>query len=601
MVFDGKTLAMVTGAVLLATALVLLMLYRANRTLPGLKHWAVSKVLACIYFVLVVGRGSIPDFLSIVVANGFLFAGWAVGLNGLRLYVGKQTRRVLPICASAAFVVPLAWLMDPADADLRVAIVSAGVALFALSNAVAVRGHTRQSPGLRLVSISCLLHTVVFLWRAVWAVTVPTGTDPLNAGMVTGIAWMGSILFAITVTCGLLMATAEMLARRLAGRTRELEREVAERRQVEARLRDSERQFRTMVEAAPFPIVVVNPESGRPFFVNRLAAELLGVRPDMGLHAGFGPFFVQPEMVEEILRRAMVAGPQINLELEAREPAGTAMWLLVSAVRLPFGDEDSILVSLNDITVRKRLELELTGARDRAEGALAVQNQAMTEQRNFLGMVSHEFRTPLGIINASAEMIAMDRSGQVEEDVDRIRRAVQRMARLIDTILADEWLDAASMSLSPQTLNLGKTLATICADRSGIDCRNAISFITASPSIHVRGDAMLLPLVFSNLLDNAIKYSPAGRPIDVQLSASEMGIVVSVRDYGIGISDEEKAKIFDKYYRSVTVGAKSGAGLGLYLVRKIVHLHQGRITVASPSGGGTLFTVCLPRIEAVPA
>lgn len=222
---------------------------------------------------------------------------------------------------------------------------------------------------------------------------------------------------------------------------------------------------------------------------------------------------------------------------------------------------------------------------------------AMDEQRNFLSMVSHEFRTPISIIGASAQMIVDERLPPGPEDVQReagkINRAAQRMTALVDTLLADEWLESSAMQLNPRELELSAALYQVgqrYARGSGRD----VAFDLPSPALTVRADPMLLNILFDNLIENAIKYSPAGGSIDLRAWREGNTACFSVRDHGAGIKDTDLSQIFERFYRASTVKRQPGIGLGLFMVRRIAELHHGQVTAANAEGGGAVFTVRLP-------
>ncbi len=222
---------------------------------------------------------------------------------------------------------------------------------------------------------------------------------------------------------------------------------------------------------------------------------------------------------------------------------------------------------------------------------------AMDEQRNFLSMVSHEFRTPISIIGASAQMIVDERLPPGPEDVQReagkINRAAQRMTALVDTLLADEWLESSAMQLNPRELELSAALYQVgqrYARGSGRD----VAFDLPSQALTLRADPMLLNILFDNLIENAIKYSPASGSIDLRAWREGDTACFSVRDHGAGIKDADVSQIFERFYRASTVKRQPGIGLGLFMVRRIAELHRGQVTAANADGGGAIFTVRLP-------
>jgi len=238
--------------------------------------------------------------------------------------------------------------------------------------------------------------------------------------------------------------------------------------------------------------------------------------------------------------------------------------------------------------------------RDMLQDRLAEQNAArrtaeaaLQEQRNFLTMVSHEFRTPLGIMTASVDLIACNLPAddrESAEELDRIRRASRRLGNLVEGCLADDWLETMSQSRRSQALDVGDILADLASEY------DVVLHTQAPKAVRVDADPYLLPVAFSALLDNACKY--ARTPGGVTLSYHQVGktVEVAVRDDGPGIDPAEAPRLFEKFYRSHRTQHKPGAGLGLYLVQRIIALHDGGIRLDQVRG--TAFLVTLPVLDA---
>ncbi len=242
------------------------------------------------------------------------------------------------------------------------------------------------------------------------------------------------------------------------------------------------------------------------------------------------------------------------------------------------------------IMVSERLRDDLQARIRDLDHARRSAETALSEQRNFMAMVSHEFRTPLGIMNASAEVIAcnlLPSDHESAEEVDRIRRASVRLANLVEGCLADEWLETASESRRSEDIDLERVLADLAAEHD-------VAFASEGtrPTI-LDGDPYLLPIAFSCLIDNARKYGTTREGARIRLFAPDGdAVTVEVGDDGPGIDAQEAPRMFEKFYRSPHVLRKPGAGLGLYLVRRIITLHDGRVDLDQTQG--TVFRVVLP-------
>jgi two-component system, OmpR family, sensor kinase len=228
--------------------------------------------------------------------------------------------------------------------------------------------------------------------------------------------------------------------------------------------------------------------------------------------------------------------------------------------------------------------------------------QRLTElQRNFVSMASHEFRTPLTIIDGHAQRLirTSDRAG-AEEIADRagkVRGAVLRMTSLIDNLLNSSRLfdGGAGLYYHPVEIDLAALLHDVCQLHREISPRSQIGEDFGGQPLRVIGDAKLLFQVFSNLLANAIKYSPGGGLIKIGGKAEAGQVVVTVEDRGIGIPENDRERLFARYSRGSNVSGIVGTGVGLYLVKMVIDLHRGAVAVESREGEGSRFTVRLPE------
>lgn len=393
------------------------------------------------------------------------------------------------------------------------------------------------------------------------------------------------------------------LEERVSLRTRELAesnatlaREIAERRAAEDRVTDRERQVRAILEAAPFPMVVSSFPGGEIIYLNAPAAELLNVPADQAVGTMSAEFYAEPSERGAIIAQLHQTGAVLGHEMRVRRMPRMQRWVLLSVVRFNYGGQDCSLTCLNDITTRKQLEeaLRLTGRRTAA--ALEAERQAMREQRNFLAMVSHEFRVPLAIIEAASQLlnIYLRANGEAEEEVAKIHRAVRRMSELIDICLADDRIDSSAMQLQTDRVDVARMLVDICDDKRSFAGDREI-VLHAPVRAEVMADSTLLRIAFSNLIDNALKFSSPHTSVTVELFAEDDAVRVRITDQGPGIAIEEQSRIFEKFYRSTKSDRIRGAGLGLYIVKRIMDLHEAAISVDSERGRGSVFEIWLFR------
>lgn len=228
--------------------------------------------------------------------------------------------------------------------------------------------------------------------------------------------------------------------------------------------------------------------------------------------------------------------------------------------------------------------------------------QSLTRERAFMADAAHELRTPLTALQLQAQLLARaDNPEEQAEAAMALRAGVQRAAHLIERLLSYARADLADDTAGRERLDFS-ALVHECiqdfADRAqaqGLELHAAIT-----PRLEVSGQATALRSVVSNLLDNALRYTPPPGRIALDLTAEGDDAVLQVTDTGPGIPTAERSRVFDRFYR-IPGTAAEGSGLGLAIVKRVVERHHGEITVASgPGGQGACFRIRLPRGTAAP-
>lgn len=268
------------------------------------------------------------------------------------------------------------------------------------------------------------------------------------------------------------------------------------------------------------------------------------------------------------------------------------------------GDIARAVVRFRDNTRElERSKAVLAAQTARLEQTLANERRMAELQRNFVSMASHEFRTPLNVIDGHAQRLLRMReplsAEALAERCGKIRGAVQRMTSLIDRLLdSSQLMDSVAMA-APQSEDfaLPQLLHEVCEmHRDSSPSAQLEEAFDAAAAEYVHGDPRLLFQAFSNLVGNAVKYSPARSPVRIAIESRKDALAVSVEDQGIGIPENDVAHLFERYVRGANVAGTVGAGVGLYLVKLVVDLHHGEVAVDSREGHGSRFTVVLPRV-----
>jgi len=225
-------------------------------------------------------------------------------------------------------------------------------------------------------------------------------------------------------------------------------------------------------------------------------------------------------------------------------------------------------------------------------------------RKNFISLVSHELRSPLSAVQQNLMTIT---SGMMGELPDNVMNTLQRLSGRIKVLinLINDWLDlsrieSGEMEIEREQLNLKNILNDIInlffpsAEKQNI----SLKLEAPNHTYNVFGNAQTLEMLFSNLIQNAIKYTHKGGSVQISLEEEDNYVKADVKDSGIGISEEKIPLIFEQFYRIKDKTLVEGSGLGLSIVQKIVELHQGVINVSSKEGKGTKFTVKLPSNHA---
>ena len=325
---------------------------------------------------------------------------------------------------------------------------------------------------------------------------------------------------------------------------------------------DQLERFMDALDLLPIGIVIVDLKLNRRVR-NNAAAAMTGVR--------YVDILVD-QAVDAMIDEMKVAKSG-NRILEA--VAGTTRYFKISGQAM---DDQRGIVTVEDITEKSRIN---------------------TVQTDFVANLSHELKTPIGAVAALADSL----NGETETEVvwrlaERIVTESHRMSRIVDDLLdlsrvefggTEVWTDIDLATVLVEVVSTNQ----YAAKRQGLGLS-----LTGSAELLVRGDRSQLISVFSNLVDNAIKYSEIGGIVNVSSTIKGEEIMVSVTDHGIGIAERDQKRIFERFYRvdKARSRATGGTGLGLSIVRHIVLEHGGAIDIRSEEGVGSTFTVRLPRV-----
>jgi len=217
----------------------------------------------------------------------------------------------------------------------------------------------------------------------------------------------------------------------------------------------------------------------------------------------------------------------------------------------------------------------------------------------FINIAAHELRTPLGAMLGYASYVEKRVPPKLHKSVRFLKSSMLRMRTMVDAMLAIQRLDAGTTFLRPQSINLREILKKVITDYQPIAELegHVIEINIADRFPEIKADTEKVGLILSNLLSNAIKFTPEGGRIEVTARDSTKGVIVSVRDTGVGISPQDQERIFERFYqvRPDHLAGHGGMGIGLTIVKHLVELHEGKLWVESKVGEGTTFSFMLPK------
>lgn len=261
--------------------------------------------------------------------------------------------------------------------------------------------------------------------------------------------------------------------------------------------------------------------------------------------------------------------------------------------------ETSAKVAQQAMTALVSANQELQKSQTQLQQAIVKEKELSELKSRFVSMASHEFRTPLATILLLTDTLTTYRhrltDKQIEERLHKVQEQVGNLKEIMDDVLQLARLQARRMEFKPEQLDLNAFCRTVVEEfQSWPDVTHRLIYHGDETVPPVNLDKRLIRQIISNLISNAIKYSPVDKLIIVSLAHSCDALEVEVHDEGIGIPSADLAHLFEPFHRAANVESIAGTGLGLVIAKEAVELHGGKISVESQVGVGTTFTVYLP-------
>lgn len=289
---------------------------------------------------------------------------------------------------------------------------------------------------------------------------------------------------------------------------------------------------------------------------------------------------------------------QIMSEKTYKKNDGSLYPVEVSITIFSLDDKEIACAFARDISLRKKAEKIMAENAHRLQNALTREQELNTMQRQFASMVSHEFRTPLAIIDGAVMRIRTNLHELNPQDVklrlERIDNAIKRMTGLIDSTLSASKIDEGAVDPEFIECDIKSIIITTAQTQEELHPSHKIVCRIDDIPDRIIADPRLIQQVLTNLIGNAVKYSPASDKVDIDGYGNNNKIIISISDYGVGIPQDEINKAGERFFRASTSAGIPGTGIGLYIVKKILEIHNGIMEISSLPGKGTKVTITLP-------
>ncbi len=372
--------------------------------------------------------------------------------------------------------------------------------------------------------------------------------------------------------------------------------DITEVQKAHEKLRQERDLLRTLIDSTPDYIFLKDAE-GRFILTNTAHAYAAGnIQPDdlIGKTA-FDVF--SPELAKQFHeddQKIMYSGEAlINAERETVDALGYRKFVLTT--KIPWRDKDGQILGLvgisRDVTERKQLESQTV--------ILAAEQERVRVLQRFIADMSHDFRTPLSVINSSTYLLhRITDPEKREEKLKNIEQQSDRMLKLLDDLLEMGRLDEKGFKFQFTKELINSLIQMIVNDFQATATAKGqtLEFIPQNDVPLIQIDALKFSRAVIHLVQNAINYTPANGKVTIRTALEANQVTLSITDNGIGIDEKDLPHIFERFYRvdGARTSATGGSGLGLPIVKKIIESHDGTVSVTSVVGKGSTFTIKLP-------
>lgn len=410
--------------------------------------------------------------------------------------------------------------------------------------------------------------------------------------------------------------------------------DITERKKAEEIIKIKSENFKRIFDIAPFGMVIaslgpeaiiLNVNKAHCEIIERSSDDLIGKQTNL---------FFEESVFAELSMIFQRDGMIKNYEYSFVTPLGNKKIILLSTFFIEFDNQLCTLSVIEDVTAKRQIEIELEQHRINLErlikertSELELVNKQLQEEivkqkqaeekvrkalekeielnelkTKFISIASHEFRTPLATMLSSTELVDLFHKNNAEEkfqlQLQRIRNNINHLTEIIDDVLVISRNDAGEVKCDKVFVKADDFLQEIIEDtKILLSPIHQLNYNNSIQNEQIFIDPKLFRVVLMNLISNAIKYSPEGGIVGVEILKQKKKIIFKISDQGIGIPTRDHKKLFEPFHRSDNVGSIRGTGLGLAIVKKYVDLHSGSIKIKSKEGEGSTFIVSIPNSD----
>lgn len=594
MTLDVRTLVVLLAVGHLLQIVVLSLQYAVFRSYKGIGWWLLwsGSVAAGVGFMLL---RQVPGLrvTAILCQNGFLVFGVACLYVGLMRFHERETRRLLVAAILVLYSAGISFfLLVVDDIDARSAIIGTTLSVIALVTAWDLRaaraGATRVT-----ASFLCLVllgHGLFFAWRAGMILAGASTADVFSTSAFNLGPYVDAFIVSNLLTFGLILMVNQ---------------------RSHAELREARDHFMLLFETSPDAVLITRADDGFCRNVNVGFEVLSGYRRndllgrstlDLGLYA-------EPASRDTVVAELRARGSVSNAEIVFRRKDGSHFVGSMSARVIQLGDVPHVMSVTRDVTEQKRVEEELArnaveirelnaGLEKRVAARTAELSEKNRELESFVYTIAHDLRAPLRAIDGFSGILQEAHSDRLDPEglrlLSRARAGAERMDQLIRDLL--EYARAGTAELRRGEVNLSALAREAFQDVVPGESRGGIDFAVGDlPAAF--GDAVLLRVVFHQLLANAVKFTASlpERRIEVRAVREGETVWYELADSGVGFDPAHVEKLFGMFQRLHARDGFTGTGIGLAIVKRIVERHGGRVRAEGAVGRGATFAFTIPQ------